>query len=119
MFVEITIGQVHHVLLTGEGEWSTDNSHYPAFKLGYLDETPIYCKQRAYQYGSYVSEVVNFLLSDTETNRIRAVQHILHLQKKVGEDRLNQACRRALYFGEPSYMVIKTILKIIDVSILL
>jgi hypothetical protein len=38
------------------------------------------------------------------------VQAILRLEETVGAERLEAACARALYFGDPSYRRIKTIL---------
>ena len=42
--------------------------------------------------------------------RLRSVQAILRLQETVGAERLEAACARALYFGDPSYRRIKAIL---------
>jgi hypothetical protein len=42
--------------------------------------------------------------------RLRSVQAILRMEETVGAERLEAACARALYFGDPSYRRIKAIL---------
>ena len=41
---------------------------------------------------------------------LRGVQGILRLREKVGDQRLNAACDRALAFASPSYRTVKGIL---------
>jgi hypothetical protein len=54
--------------------------------------------------------VVETLLGDRPLYRLRSVQAILRLEETVGAERLESACARALYFGDPSYRRIKAIL---------
>jgi hypothetical protein len=54
--------------------------------------------------------VVEHLLADRPLDRLRSVQAILSLEESVGQNRLEAACRRALYYGDPHYRRIKDIL---------
>ena len=54
--------------------------------------------------------MVETLLGDRPLYRLRSVQAILRLEETVGAERLEAACARALYFGDPRYRRIKEIL---------
>jgi hypothetical protein len=60
--------------------------------------------------GTATHQVVETLLGDRPLYRLRSVQAILRLEETVGAERLEAACARALYFGDPRYRRIKTIL---------
>jgi hypothetical protein len=92
------------------GEWHTRLEHYPEHKAAYLERTPTYCRQVAARLGSATQQVVETLLEDRPLYRLRSVQAILRLEETVGAERVEAACARALYFGDPSYRRIKTIL---------
>jgi transposase len=92
------------------GEWHTRLEHYPEHKAAYLERTPAYCRQVAARMGTATLQVIETLLGDRPLYRLRSVQAILRLEEAVGAERLEAACVRALYFGDPSYRRIKTIL---------
>jgi transposase len=92
------------------GEWHTRLEHYPKHKAAYLERTPTYCRQVATRLGPATSQVVETLLGDHPLYRLRSVQAILRLEETVGAQRLEAACARALYFGDPQYRRIKQIL---------
>ena len=92
------------------GKWHTRLEHYPEHKAAYLQRTPDYCRQVAARLGSATSQVVETLLGDRPLYRLRSVQAILRLEETVGAQRLEAACERALYFGDPRYRRIKDIL---------
>jgi hypothetical protein len=60
--------------------------------------------------GPHTHQVVEHLLADRPLDRLRSVQAILALAESVGEKRLEAACGRALYYGDPHYRRIKDIL---------
>ena len=99
-----------HLLAHGKGQWMTDRAHYPEYKTGYLEMTPMYCREKAQKIGPNTEKMADILLSDQETNRLRTVQSILQLAKTVGNERLEAACRRALYYNHCTYHCIKGIL---------
>ena len=93
-----------------KGQWHTRLEHYPASKAAYLDKTPQRCREQAAGIGVSTAAVVEQLLSERPTDRLRSVQSLLRLGEKVGHERLESACGRALHFGDPRYRRIKTIL---------
>lgn len=93
-----------------KGQWCTEQEDYPSFKVQYLQKTPAFCLQAAQKIGSSTHQVVEYLLADRPLDRLRSVQAILGLGDSVGENRLEAACARALYYGDPHYRRIKDIL---------
>ncbi|MBI4332319.1 MAG: IS21 family transposase [Chloroflexi bacterium] len=92
------------------GEWQTRVEHYPPEKAAYLERTPARCLEIAKGIGPKTREVVETLLSEHPLDRLRSVQSILRLAESVGRERLEAACARALYYGDPRYRRIKDIL---------
>ena len=99
-----------HIRAKGPGEWQTRNEHYPPEKAAYLERTPERCQQIALTIGPATAKVVETLLSERPLDRLRSVQAILRLVETVGRHRLEAACARATYFGDPRYRRIKDIL---------
>ncbi len=93
-----------------KGEWKTRREHYPAQKAAYLERTPERCIEIARTIGPKTAETMEQLLSERPLDRIRSVQAILRLRESVGDERLEAACARALYYGDPRYRRIKEIL---------
>lgn len=111
--VEIYAGQElvrTHRRAARKGQWRTEMEDYPPYKAQYLLKTPQYCLQAARRIGPNTSQVAEQLLSDRPLDRLRSVQAILALADSVGPTRLEAACGRALYFGDPHYRRIKDIL---------
>lgn len=99
-----------HVRCPQPGQWQTRLEDYPPDKAAFLTHTPMRCRQEASQIGSATHQVVELLLADRPQDRLRSVQAILRLAETVGNQRLEAACARALYFGDVSYRRIKAIL---------
>lgn len=99
-----------HVRCQRPGQWQTRLEHYPEHKAAYLQRTPDFCRQIAAGLGPATSKVVTTLLSDRPLDRLRSVQAILRLEEMVGAQRLEDACARALFFGDVRYRRIKEIL---------
>ena len=99
-----------HLRAVRKGQWQTEMEDYPPYKAQYLLKTPQYCLKMAARIGSNTYQVVESLLGDRPLDRLRSVQSILALADSVGENRLEAACARALYFGDPHYRRIKDIL---------
>jgi len=92
------------------GEWKTRRDHYPPDKAAYLERTPDHCRHLATRLGPATRQVVDWLLADRPLDQLRSVQAILRLEETVGAARLEAACARAVYFGDPHYRRIKEIL---------
>ncbi len=99
-----------HLRSFRKGQWRTEMDDYPPHKAQYLLKTPQYCLKIAARIGSNTYQVVVTLLADRPLDRLRSVQAILGLADNVGENRLEAACARALYYGDPHYRRIKDIL---------
>lgn len=111
--VELYQGQkliATHVRSAHAGQWHTRLDDYPPEKAEYLKRTPDHCRQLAARVGLATRQVVENLLAERPLDRLRAVQAILRLQDSVGQNRLEAACARALFFGDVSYRRIKGIL---------
>lgn len=99
-----------HLRAHQKGQWRTEMDDYPPHKAQYLLKTPLYCLKVAARIGINTHAVVEHLLGDRPLDRLRSVQAILALADSVGETRLEAACARAVYFGDPHYRRIKDIL---------
>lgn len=99
-----------HQRATRRGEWKTILSHLPPDKASYYLYTPVFCREQARKIGPKAEELITDLLGERPLNRLRAVQGILRMTQKYGPERLEAACRRALFFDELSYRTIKRIL---------
>jgi hypothetical protein len=71
---------------------------------------PRFRRKIAVRLGPAASLVVETLLADRPLDRLRSVQAILRLEEMVGAQRLEDACARAVYYGDFRYRRIKEIL---------
>ena len=99
-----------HLRAQRKGLWQTDMGDYPSAKIQHLLQTPEYCRENAQKIGPNTFKVADQLLADRPLDQLRSVQGILGLAKSVGTKRLEAACARALYMGDPRYHRIKAIL---------
>ncbi|MFU8773795.1 MAG: IS21 family transposase [Anaerolineales bacterium] len=99
-----------HIKLHNRGQWSTRMSDYPPHKAEYLTKVPAYCCKVATRIGPATRQVVDHLLTDKPYYRLRSVQAILRLEDTVGSQRLEDACKRAVHYGDMRYRRIKDIL---------
>jgi transposase len=95
------------------GKWqrSTDWNDFPSEKAAFFQRTPDWCRSRAQGLGEEVSKTAEYLLEDHALYHLRQVHAILRLGEKYGKERLNAACGRANFFGDPAYRTIKNILE--------
>ena len=87
-----------------------DMSHYPPKKIAFAMRTPTWCRTQAEQVGPHTVTVIAELLQVNALFRLRAAQGVLRLADKYGTDRLEAACGKAIYVGDPSYRTVKGIL---------
>jgi transposase len=92
------------------GTRRTITDHYPPDKAAYLMATPRFCRDRAGRVGAACAALVEQLLSERPLDRLRAVQAVIRLADRFGDQRLERACARALYFGETSPKALRRIL---------
>ena len=99
-----------HLVLEKKGGRATRLAHYPPHKREWLEKTPQRCRELAGAVGPWCGKAVAELLSDRVQDRLSSVHSLLHLKEKVGTERLEAACQRAVHYGDPRYIRVKTIL---------
>lgn len=98
-----------HPKISGEGEFSTQDNHYPKFKR-YLSTS----YQEEYQVkmngiGNYAAQLFLLLLNQHPRDWNRTAQGILSLTKIYPKEIVNLACGRALAYNVVRYQMIKSI----------
>jgi hypothetical protein len=84
--------------------------HQPPEAQAWLEHDPQWCLSRAKEIGPACHAVILAMFNNTVLENLRGAQGIVRLREKVGDQRLNAACERALAFSSPQYRTIKTIL---------
>lgn len=97
-----------HVLHLGGR--STNVEHYPPHKIAHTLRTVTWCRTQAEQIGPGAVAIVAELSTVNAIHRLRAIQGIIRLRERYGDDRLDAACTRALTVGDPRYRTVKGIL---------
>ena len=99
-----------HPRLKKPGSKSTIDEHLPPEALAYKMQDPQWCLKQAKEIGSHCHQFIRELFADRVLDNLRAAQGVVGLKKKYGPARLEAACRRALFFGNPKYRTVKSIL---------
>jgi len=99
-----------HRRLTQPGARSTLDDHLPPNALAYKMRDPQWCLKQARLVGPACTELIETLFADRVLDNLRAAQGIVRLADKYGPERLEAACRRALFFDNPRYRTVKSIL---------
>lgn len=99
-----------HERAKAKGDRVTRNEHYPPEKLKFIQHTPDYCRDTAKQVGPYCHELVCGILDARPADNLRAAQQTIALVEKHTGTRVEAACCRAIYFGDPHYRRVKSIL---------
>lgn len=99
-----------HLVVEKRGGRATRLTHYPEHKREWLEKTPKRCRELADAVGPWCGKAVAELLSDRVQDRLPSVHSLLRLKEKVGKERLEAACKRAVHYGDPRYIRVKTIL---------
>jgi transposase len=92
------------------GDRLTHLDHLPPEKVPGLTLDREDCLATAAEIGVTTLQVVQTLLDDPVIDRLPTVGRLLRLRHKFGDERLETACERALYFDDPAYKTIKRIL---------
>ncbi len=102
---EITV----HPHLSGRGKFSTNNSHYPAYKRCSDTEYQEKYQAKMAHIGTYTEQLFFLVIKEHPRDWNRTVQGILSLGKTYPHKVIEAACKRALSFGVTRYSVIKNI----------
>jgi transposase len=100
-----------HPRLNQPGARSTVDDHLPPNALAYKMRDPQWCLKKARAVGPACTQLIETLFADRVLDNLRAAQGIIRMGDKYGAERLEAACRRALFFDNPRYQTVKTILK--------
>ncbi len=100
-----------HLLSTRKGEWVSDTTDYPEQARQYITFQCSECLEEAKRCGESVHEIISKILEAHSHTHQRKAQAILRLAKKYGSERLELACKRALYFDNTEYNSIVRILE--------
>ena len=85
--------------------------HYPEAAQAFLRATPRVCRQRAAAIGVATETAVGSLLELGTLGHLRQAQAVLRLAELHGPERLERACRKAVYAGDPRYRTVRGILE--------
>ncbi|WP_275761190.1 IS21 family transposase [Ralstonia pseudosolanacearum] len=99
-----------HARVQRPGERRTVADHMPPQARSFFAHDRHWCVQQAGKVGPRCAELIETLLSDRISERLRAAQGVLQLDRRFGRERLEAACARALDHGSPHYRTVKTIL---------
>ena len=99
-----------HERAKAKGERITRGEHYPAEKRKFLEHTPDYCRNAAKEAGPFCHELICGILDVRPADNLRAAQQTIALVEKNTASRVEAACRRAIYYGDPHYRRVKSIL---------
>jgi transposase len=99
-----------HERATQAGQRLTNLEHIPAEKKPGLTQSYDTVLEDAEAMGPSVLQIVQDLLADPVLYRLPTAGRLVRLAKNFSPIRLEAACKRALAFGDPSYMTVKRIL---------
>ena len=95
------------------GVYNTNKDHLSSTHKAYTEWSPDYFKKMASKHGNDVITIIDKIMSncDYPETAYKRSMGIIQLHRTYGSERLNNACKRALYFGTSSYRHISNILK--------
>ncbi|MBA3535116.1 MAG: IS21 family transposase [Tatlockia sp.] len=100
-----------HVRQQGKGQWATDPGDYHKSARFYLENSAEVCIANANAIGQATEHMTTVVLADGSRLALRKAQAILRLAGIYGNERLEEACLRALLFDNYSQKSLKKILE--------
>ena len=102
-----------HKRLVARGNYITNKDHLSSVHQAYSQWSPDYFEKKASQHGTHVLSIIKGILSmgDYPETAYKRSMGIIQLHRDYGSERLDNACKRALYAETYSYNRIKNILK--------
>lgn len=101
---------VTHARARRPGARVTLRDHMPPEARAFFERDRQWCCKQAQTIGSQCAALIDRLLGDRISERLRAAQGVLALARRYGALRLEAACARALAHDSPHYRTVKTIL---------
>ncbi|MCB5260598.1 MAG: IS21 family transposase [Candidatus Cloacimonetes bacterium] len=95
------------------GVYNTNKDHLSSTHKAYTEWSPDYFRKLASKHGNDVMAIIDALVTNRDYPEIfyKRAMGIIQLHRVYGSERLNSACKRALYLGTDSYKHISNILK--------
>ncbi len=100
-----------HTRAQKKWEYKRNKLHAPPYKEEYLSMTKESLLAWAGSIGKSTLEVAELIFSRKNIDGLRPVRGLLFLSNKYSRERLEAACRRAIYYDTPVYMSVKSILE--------
>jgi len=98
-----------HGRLSGKGQFSTDESHYPKYKrYSETEHQEIYQVKMA-EIGVFAEQLFFLILKEMKNHWHQPVKGILSLTKRYSKEIVDLACKRALAYGACHYQTVKKI----------
>jgi hypothetical protein len=72
---------------------------------------PSYCKKRAAEVGPQTQILIRKILAENAMRNLRKAQALIRLADKYGNERMEAASQRSLFYGNFHYRAIKRILE--------
>ena len=92
------------------GERVTHPDHLPPDAREFFRRDRRWCHERALAIGEHCAELIERLLAERITERLRAAQSVIALAKRYDPRRVDAACQRAIAHHSPYYMTVRTML---------
>lgn len=95
------------------GIYNTNKDHLSSTHRAYTDWSPDFFKKMASKHGNDVITIIDKIMTncDYPETAYKRAMGIIQLHRTYGSERLNNACKRALYVGANSYKHISNMLK--------
>lgn len=98
-----------HPRLSKEGEFSTDKSHYPRYKIYSDTECQEIYQVKMADIGSNAEQIFFAIVEMHPKDWGRSIRGILSLLKKYPKEIVDSACKRALAFNVYKYQTVRNI----------
>jgi transposase len=97
-----------HTRLAGRGSFSTNESHYPAYKRYAGTEYQEQYQVKMAAIGPYSEQLFFMVIKHHPSDWVRTIQGILSLVKHYSAEIVELACKRAVAFDVHDYQIVKT-----------
>lgn len=98
-----------HLKLNSKGEFSTNPSHYPKYKVQTKTELQFAYRNKMQEIGPYALKFFDLILEKQQNYWGKPIYGVLKLKEKYGSQVIEKACMRAVTFNSIKYQTVKNI----------
>lgn len=98
-----------HLKLNSKGEFSTNPSHYPKYKVQTKTELQFSYRNKMQEIGPYALKFFDLILEKQQNYWGKPIYGVLKLKEKYGNQVIEKACMRAVAFNSIKYQTVKNI----------